>query len=334
MNISEKIISLRKSRGWSQEELAERLSISRQSVSKWESGSAIPDVDKIIMLSEIFEVSTDYLLKDTEKENINESSTNENKVRKVSRAQAEEYLALRKSAAKHIALATLLCIISVIPLLIITVATNENIIPLSDAEGIALSLSVLLTLISAAVALFIFTGIRSDSYSFLEKEDFVLEQGAEALVREKKNSFADIYLRANIIGAVLCIISVIPFITLAILNFSDFITATSLCSMLFVLSIAVFVFIYAGVINASMEKLLGEGDYSKKSLSQTRLSEAIASIYWCVITALYLGYSFSTSDWGRSWIVWPVAGVLFGIVESILALISKRSNDNTDANHK
>ena len=328
MNISEKIISLRKNRGWSQEELAERLSISRQSVSKWESGSAIPDVDKIILLSEIFEVSTDYLLKSKEKENINESFIHECKVTKVSCSQAEEYLTLRRSAAKYIALGTLLCILSVIPLLIITVAANEKIIPLSETVGLSLSLSVLLTMVAAAVALFIFTGIRSGSYSFLEKDDFELEQGAEALVREKKNSFADIYLKANIIGAVLCIISVIPFIALSILNLSDLITVISLCSMLFVLSIAVFVFIYVGVVNASMEKLLGEGDYSKKSLSQKRLSEAIASIYWCVITALYLGYSFSTSDWGRSWIIWPVSGVLFGIVEAILTFIGKKDKDN------
>ena len=64
MILAEKITMLRKKSGWSQEELAMKLGISRQSVSKWESTASIPDLDKIIKLSEIFGVSTDYLLKD------------------------------------------------------------------------------------------------------------------------------------------------------------------------------------------------------------------------------------------------------------------------------
>lgn len=59
-----KIIMLRKKYGWSQEELAERLDISRQSVSKWESGASIPDLERIVSMSQLFGVTTDYLLKD------------------------------------------------------------------------------------------------------------------------------------------------------------------------------------------------------------------------------------------------------------------------------
>lgn len=63
MILSEKIIMLRKKYGWSQEELAERLDISRQSVSKWESGASIPDLERIVSMSQLFGVTTDYLLK-------------------------------------------------------------------------------------------------------------------------------------------------------------------------------------------------------------------------------------------------------------------------------
>ncbi|MDE6167721.1 MAG: helix-turn-helix domain-containing protein, partial [Acetatifactor sp.] len=64
MILAEKIALLRKRNEWSQEQLAEKLDISRQSVSKWESGASIPDMDKILKLSRLFEVSTDYLMKD------------------------------------------------------------------------------------------------------------------------------------------------------------------------------------------------------------------------------------------------------------------------------
>ena len=62
MILADKIARLRKQNGWSQEELAARMNVSRQAVSKWESAASVPELDKIIRLSEIFGVSTDYLL--------------------------------------------------------------------------------------------------------------------------------------------------------------------------------------------------------------------------------------------------------------------------------
>ena len=64
MTFSEKISALRKQKGWSQEELAEKLMVTRQAVSKWESAQSMPDLDKLVQLSEALGVSTDYLLKD------------------------------------------------------------------------------------------------------------------------------------------------------------------------------------------------------------------------------------------------------------------------------
>ena len=64
MMFADKLIRLRKKAGWSQEELAARLHVSRQAVSKWEGAQSVPDLEKIVRLSELFGVSTDYLLKD------------------------------------------------------------------------------------------------------------------------------------------------------------------------------------------------------------------------------------------------------------------------------
>lgn len=66
MDFSEKILSLRKSRGLTQEQLAEKLNVSRQSVSKWESGQAIPELETIVALCRVFDITTDYLLKPSE----------------------------------------------------------------------------------------------------------------------------------------------------------------------------------------------------------------------------------------------------------------------------
>ena len=64
MTFGEKLQALRKSRGWSQEQLAERIAVSRQAVSKWESEAAVPDTENVVELSKLFGVSTDYLLHD------------------------------------------------------------------------------------------------------------------------------------------------------------------------------------------------------------------------------------------------------------------------------
>ena len=64
MKLQDKIIQLRKSKGWSQEDLAEKLNVSRQAVSRWENGSALPDANNIFQLSKLFGVTADYLLND------------------------------------------------------------------------------------------------------------------------------------------------------------------------------------------------------------------------------------------------------------------------------
>lgn len=70
MNFSEKLLTLRKANDLTQEQLAEKLDVSRQSVSKWESGQATPELEKIVALSTVFNVSTDYLLKASEINNL------------------------------------------------------------------------------------------------------------------------------------------------------------------------------------------------------------------------------------------------------------------------
>jgi len=66
MNVADRIQSLRKSKGISQEQLADDLGVSRQAVSKWESEQSTPDMDKIVLMSDYFEVTTDYILKGIE----------------------------------------------------------------------------------------------------------------------------------------------------------------------------------------------------------------------------------------------------------------------------
>lgn len=75
MNVADRIQNLRKIKGISQEQLAEAIGVSRQAVSKWESEQSTPDLDKIVLMSDFFDVTTDYLLKGIEPTNETEHLT-------------------------------------------------------------------------------------------------------------------------------------------------------------------------------------------------------------------------------------------------------------------
>ena len=79
MKLHDKIYELRKKEGLSQEALAEKLGVSRQSVSKWETGEATPEVSKLLSLSKLFGVTTDYLLDDESAEKLQEAEAEEEK---------------------------------------------------------------------------------------------------------------------------------------------------------------------------------------------------------------------------------------------------------------
>ena len=107
MTFSDKLIALRKKAGWSQEELAERLNVSRQSVSKWESAQSMPDIDKILQLSSLFSVTTDCLLKDTQDDTQPAAAQTPSPLAPGwTLAQAEDYLTKAQANAPRMALAT------------------------------------------------------------------------------------------------------------------------------------------------------------------------------------------------------------------------------------
>ena len=105
MILADKIIRLRKKNGWSQEDLADKMSVSRQAVSKWEGAQTIPDLEKILQLSVLFGVTTDYLLKDEiEDEELTNDTSSDTTVKRISIEEANAYIEQRKKAAWRIAL--------------------------------------------------------------------------------------------------------------------------------------------------------------------------------------------------------------------------------------
>ena len=118
MRLSQNIAGLRHAAGWSQEELAARLDVTRQSVSKWESGQSVPDAERLVKLSELFGVSVDFLLKG-DGPPAGDAPPAASAARLVTAGEAADYLALRGRAAGRIAAGTCLCILSPVCLLLL-----------------------------------------------------------------------------------------------------------------------------------------------------------------------------------------------------------------------
>ena len=168
MILADKIIEERKKNGWTQEDLAQKLGVSRQSVSKWESAGAIPDLKKIIQLADLFEVSTDYLLKDEiEKENTDISCDTDCELHRVSMEEANAYMDEKKKAAPMLANATTLCILSPIPLFLVSTFNN--------GLAIGIACAILLGMVALAVFIFIKIGIKLSPLQYLEQEPFETE---------------------------------------------------------------------------------------------------------------------------------------------------------------
>ena len=188
MILADKIINLRKKAGWSQEDLAEKLGVSRQSVSKWEGAQSVPDMDKVLRLSRIFGVSTDYLLKDEieECEPSFQSSDDsaEPPLRTVTMEQASAYLELRRVSAPRIALAAFLCVISPAPLIFLAAMSDSRVVNISENLACGIGLCALILLAAIGVLLFISAGAKAKEYEFLAKEPFETEYGVAGMLRE------------------------------------------------------------------------------------------------------------------------------------------------------
>ena len=327
MIFADKLILLRKKAGWSQEELAEQMDITRQSVSKWEGAQSVPDLEKMIRLSELFGVSTDYLLKDEieEAEQLN-SSNDIPTLRRVSMEEANAFLSIKSKTAKTIAYATFLCILSPIALLMLG-AINES-TPGILNEDIAGGIGMIVLIIFAAIAavMFILSGNKTAPFAYLEKEKFETEYGVRGMVKERKAQYKDLHTKNNIAGTCLCITALIPLFVGAIIDADNDLFLTIMLSLSFLIAgVGVICFIKTGIIWESYEKLLQEGEYSIENKEKPSIATAVYTAYWIIATAIYLEYSLSSNNWGQSWIIWVVAGVMFPAIIAITNAFDRKS---------
>ena len=330
MTLAEKLAMLRKRQGWSQEEFAGRLDISRQSVSKWESGTSVPDLDKLVKISDIFGVTIDYLIKEDSEEEEPTLFPQDNDVpnppktgREVTRDEAESYMEVCRLASRPIALAVALIVFSPVCILILVGLAEAGFVSISEDMAGGIGVAALLVLVAGSVAALIINGMKLSKYEYLEKELIYLPEGFADEVLRRKDEFAP-KLRAGIATGVACIIiGVIPVIIAGAMGAEEYILIFASAFVLIFVAAAVNIFVRLGIINAGFDKLLQVDDYAPEQKKAEKKLDPFVGAYWCIVTAVYLGISFYFNNWHRSWIVWPVAGVAFAAFYNILSAVLK-----------
>lgn len=332
MILADKIVSLRKKAGWSQEELAEQLGVTRQSVSKWEGAQSVPDMDKVVMMSRLFGVSTDFLLKDELEEEAPcaAAQDDDTPLRRVSLTQASAYLALRKAAAPKIAIATALCIISPVTLILLAGMSEVQRFPISGNAAAGIGLCVMLVLLAVAVSIFLRTDADVRDYRFLEEEPFETEYGVEGMVRQRQQEYKDTHTRLVTVGVVLCVLAAVPLFAAMCIDGSDLLYVGAVGVLLVLVGIGCLFLVSAGVYSSAMERLLEEGDYARGQKKHRRVLGTVSTIYWLTATAVFLLYTYGPHGNGQprySWIIWAVAGVLYAAVMGVVRLLLRGRKD-------
>lgn len=329
MIFADKIIQLRKERNWSQEELASQLGVSRQSISKWESGSSLPDLDKIIKLSQIFDVSTDYLLKE-EMEN-EETLCNpkwdferKEKVHKISLEDTDQFLKARRQYAFKIGMGVSLCLLGFSFLCLVTNLQETGTLSISEDTVNAIGISILLILVGLATAIFITSVLSMHKFNILEEEELELLYGVQGVVEKKKEEFHSTYTTFLALGVMFCIFSVLPpilsdgfFLPNTLFHYrqpGSVLSAMSTPLMLWLIAIGVAMIIYACLTQSGFSMLLQVDDYEPDYKRIEKKMEPIASIYWIAVTTIYLAISFLTRRWDNTWIIWPIAGTIYAMI--------------------
>ena len=294
MQFGEKLYQLRKEKGISQEKLAEALGVSRQAVSKWESRTAYPELEKLILMSELFGVTLDYLIKEDEIEMPQSDNGSEIFLQS---EDAKKYVTFKKKFAAKISLSIAAFIMGL--LFPILMDKNEN----DSIGGI-----IFLFIVAIGVFVLIVTGISNSKYAKFEGKEIRLSLQSREELTPIWESFKTKLAMAIAFSIFLIIIAMAG---AALINYIIGEDGENIAGASFMacVSIAVGVMIYSGIMHSTYEFLLENAEFLSKKKKDEE-SNKIFSIIMPLAVMIYLILGFIGGWWHPGWVVFPIAVLL------------------------
>lgn len=256
MKLADKIIALRKQQGWSQEELAEYMGISRQSVSKWESGASTPEVDRIVQLCTLFGVTADALIRE-DLDLDGSVQTADPKRPLLSLQETYAFIAQYQIAARKIALGCAACVACPAPLVALS--------GIHETLATAVGLPALFLLVAYGVWLFITVSTITSQYRHIEKRKFTPGPGVTEWARAARAQFRPSLVRDVAIGIMLFILCPSPVIALAVVSdilfgYGDFGASLGVGLLLLMVAAGTYMIVRSCTIQNCYQRLLKEKD--------------------------------------------------------------------------
>lgn len=291
MNFGENLQLLRKMKNYSQEDLAEKLQVSRQAVSKWESGTGFPETEKIIIICEIFNCSMDELVK-------GKISNDANLDKKI-------YDSFINKFSKSISLAIMLILMGITLLLFVTGFAKNDI----DQERYATyGVVVFLIFVTLGVPIMVVKGIEMSNF----KNKY--PKLANFYSVDELENFNRTFSKLVALSISIILVGVVVFIGIISLNLFDSESTFPVSIFMLFITIAVPILVNTGIQKDKydIDKYNRENDVEAKK--QDEMIGKYCGIIMIITTIVYLLISFIFNIWEISWIVYPVGGMLCGIV--------------------
>ncbi|MHB0809144.1 MAG: helix-turn-helix transcriptional regulator [Facklamia hominis] len=334
--LAEKIYQLRKAKNWSQEDLAAKIGVSRQSVSKWERGEALPDLERMISLSDIFGVSIDDLIRsnkitEDEKEDLQsqakttppqtDQETPLTSLNEIDLASAHNYLQVKQVTSQSNAAACFLIIIGSGSFFALQMMADE----LPSAFWLQIiAWVILLASIAIASASFIQNQQLSEKYRWIETQPHQLGFQVKEVLERDQSANREIWQKQTITGTSLCILSALPLVITSSILDDDLPIAISLIATIALISAGVYQLMRSADLKKGYQILLqgpqestrwGQSSDDDPEFKKDSIWTYVQNSYWGLVLVSYLTISFVFRAWAWSWILFVIAPFLFDVVQ-------------------
>lgn len=284
MKLGQKIAGLRKKSSLSQEALAEKMNVSRQAVSKWESNQSIPDIEKIVDLSELFGVTTDYLLKNGTTSFELPGKSSEEKIEKalpaITDQEIDQYLEVAKKAAHFESLSIALFFLAIASFCLFStlVFISHNIF------GTVAYIAPII-IIAIALGYFIHAKLMMHEFKSITQNKFALTSTQNDLIDSSAHEFRNKNNRRIVIGVVLCILAIIPLILIWTLHLLPDWAWAVLAITFVLLGIASYQFTFYFLRQLAFKTISGRRKHLPKEEKSLLINGSV--IFWIVLFLVY-----------------------------------------------
>lgn len=223
--------------------------------------------------------------------------------------RARQYVQAVRAAQPISAFAIPLFVLCPVPLLALIAFTSPDTDPPNWV--VVTGLVSLLGIIALGVLLLILRGSRLADFEDIADGRFTPAPDLHEYAQELRRTHRRSATLALSVAIALWILSAVPILVLGNMTGEGMLPLLGVCGTLMMVALGLLIYIHSSWADSAASDL----EQETEDLPETSTSPAvrvIAAVYWPLATAIYLGWSFATGDWGSTWVVWPVAGVLYG----------------------